>query len=424
MKIAIVGSGVSGLSAAYFLARHHQVVLFEKNSRLGGHAHTIYTKAGSKNIPVDNGFMVFNPERYPNFIQLLNRLNVDYVPTEMSFSVTIKNEIAYSSNIPSGLFAYRKNLVNIRFWKVLIEILRFRMLAKKTLRSGKHKTDTLDQFMSRYKLSRDLANWFVFPMLSAIWSMKDTDKVGNFPAFSTFTFLDNHRLLDNSQPTWQTLPGGSVKYVSKMEQQLKKMDVRIVLNAAIENIKRKRDEVQILLNREVESFDYVLFATHADTTKKLISDLTEEEDKALSKFVYSTNKTILHSDTSFIPDNPSLLASWNFIQEKTADNKYSPASFTYCMNKLQHISMSTPMLVTLNPSVPVDKKYIHLVEEYTHPQYSLESLEGQKLISSLQGIRRTLYAGAHLGYGFHEDGLVSAINAVKKLGIDPPWKIK
>jgi predicted NAD/FAD-binding protein len=421
MKIAVIGSGVSGLVSAYLLAPHHKVVMFEKNARIGGHAHTLTVKEGSQSIPVDNGFMVYNPERYPNFIKLLDELGVASIQTNMSFSVSIPNTISYRGDVPYGLFADTKNLFNGRFWKFLIEIIRFRRVAKNMLQHQLHTGDTLQQFIERYGFSPDLGTWFLFPMLSAIWSMKDSDRVGDFPALATFTFLNNHRLLDNAQPTWRTIMGGSIQYVSKIEKFLKHHGVRIVRNAHVTNIVRSNRSVTIRCGTTSETFDYVILATHADTTKQLLSDISKEEDAALSQFTYSVNTTVLHKDTRMVSKNPALLASWNFIQTARNVHMQTRAMFTYCMNKLQHISMSTPVFVTLNPDEVIDKKNIYAVEEYAHPEYNLVTLLGQQRVAKLQGNRRTLFAGAYLGYGFHEDGVVSAVNAVKKLGIEPPW---
>jgi uncharacterized protein len=421
MRIAVIGSGVSGLVSAYLLAPHHDVVIFEKSDRIGGHAHTISVKEGSQTIPVDNGFMVYNPERYPNFVKLIDELGVESTQTEMSFSMSIPNVISYRGDFPNGVFADKKNLINLRFWKLLIDIIRFRHVAKNTLQKQLHMGDTLNQFLKRYGFSHDLSNWFLFPTLSAIWSMKDSDRVGDFPVLATLTFLNNHKLLDSAHPKWRTIVGGSIQYVSKIEKFLKSHGVKILLNTQIKRIIRRNSSVTIDYGSKSEKFDYVLFATHADTTRQLLSDISKEEDIALSKFTYSANKTVLHKDTRIVPENPALLASWNFTQTTRKTNMQTRAIFTYCMNKLQHIPMSIPVFVTLNPLQVIDKKNIYAVEDYAHPEYNLTTLSGQKLIAMLQGNNRTLFAGAYLGYGFHEDGVVSAIIAVKKLGIKPLW---
>lgn len=422
MKIAVVGSGVSGLVSAYLASKHHEVTIYEKANRLGGHAHTITVNEDGKEIKVDNGFMVFNPDRYPNFVALLGELGVASQETQMSFGVTIPGEITYSGRFPNGLFADRSNIFNIRYIKFLLEILKFSRAAKRTLAKGNDDQSNLDQFLTQNNLSQDLANWYLFPMLSAIWSIKETSKVGDFPALSTFAFLNNHKLLDLTQPVWRTIINGSSEYVSKIENQLRNNGTTIVLNSNISSIKRSEDTVEIIANDITSTYDYVIMATHADTTIGLLSDLGEDERKALGKFKFSDNKVVLHNDTRLVPQNRRVLSAWNYTKVDVPGDPEQRSVFTYCMNILQHIDMSTPMLVTLNPHFEIDQDKTYSVEEYSHPQYNLDSIEGQKEIKLLQSKRRTLYVGAYLGYGFHEDGVESAIKAVKYLGIEPSWQ--
>jgi predicted NAD/FAD-binding protein len=423
MKIAVIGSGVSGLISAYLLAPHHDVVLFEKNNRIGGHAHTLFVSEDGQDIPVDNGFMVYNPERYPNFIKLLDLLGVSSLETSMSFALTIENVISYRGNFPKGLFADRSNIFNGRFWKLLYEIVRFRLLAKRVLKKEKNLIDTLDEFLTRYRFSKEFANWFLYPMLAAIWSAGDSDDVGEFPALSIFTFMNNHKLLNFKPPIWRTIKGGSIQYVSKIQDFLEKNNTRIVLNSQISGVYRHEDYVMIQTDKGEETFDYVIIATHADVALQLLSDASEEEIKALSQFSYSVNRTVLHKDTNTVPSNKDLVASWNVRSILNASGK-TKSLFTYCMNKLQHIHDKYPIFVTLNPDKEIAKHKFYHEEVYEHPIYNFNTLIGQDLIAKLQGARRTLYAGAHLGYGFHEDGIVSAVNAAKKLGVNPPWNIE
>ncbi len=424
MKIAIIGSGVSGLTSAYLLSSQHEVTLFEKSDRIGGHAHTIIVEENGNKIAVDNGFMVYNPDRYPNFVKLLEQLNIKSMDTTMSFGLTIPGEISYSSDIPGGLFAVRSNLTNPRFIMFLYNVARFRKKAKYSLARNPKTKETLRHFLETNNFDADVANWFLYPTLSAIWSIKEVKKVGDFPAMSTFRFLDNHKLLNNTQPRWKTIKGGSIEYVSQIRESIEKQGGKILTKANIKGIKRSQNYVDIIINGKPNRFDKVLFATHANVTKSLISDLSTEEKYALEKFSYSNNTTVLHKDTSMIPKNRRLLAAWNYTQKTDPDTKTSKTSFTYCMNILQHISHDTPIFVTLNPQVPINKKKIYAVEQYSHPQYNPASLEGQTAIKRLQGSRNTFYAGAHLGYGFHEDGVVSAINVAKILNVTPPWNSK
>ncbi|MCX6727864.1 MAG: FAD-dependent oxidoreductase [Candidatus Saccharibacteria bacterium] len=423
MKIAIIGGGVSGLVSAYLLAPHHDIMLYEKADRIGGHAHTLNIKEGQHNIAVDNGFMVFNPAMYPNFVGLLKELGISSNETTMSFGVHIPDEISYRGDIPYGLFADKSNLFRPRFWKFLLQIIKFRKVAKKVLSEKNDNNETLGKFLKKHKFSPDLANWFLYPMLAAIWSIQETDRVEDFPAKSTFVFLNNHRLLDNSRLKWRTISGGSIEYVSCIQAVLKKHKAKIILNANINSVKRGKNKVSVTNNGKVARYDYAIFATHADTTKQLLADITTEESSALGKFKYTTSRTILHKDTSFLPSNQKLLAAWNYTQNTKYARK-PVATFTYCMNILQHIPNDTPVFVSLNPLVPIDQNKIYAQEIYTHPQYNNDSLVGQKQISDIQGKNRTIYTGAHLGYGFHEDGIESAVAAAKILGITPSWQTK
>lgn len=418
MKIAIIGSGVSGLVSAYLLSPYHEVILYEKSDRLGGHAHTLFVKNGKKEIPVDNGFMVYNPERYPNFVKLLEELHITSVETQMTFGVTILDRISYRGDF-IGLISQPKNLLQLDYWKMLYNIARFQKIAKKVLKENTHPEDTLEQFLKRYKFGKTL-EWFLYPLLAAVWSIKDTDTVDDFPALSTFTFLNNHKLLDSKHPRWRTIKGGSIQYVTKIKKYLEKHNVSILLKTHITAITRQKDTVTIETKKGKQQFDYVIFATHADTTSTLITDKTKEESQALGLFTYTKNTTVLHGDTSLTPTSKNLLAAWNVKLLPSASTK-PLAVFTYCMNILQHIPQSFPLFVTLNSPVAIDKTKMYATEEYMHPTYTKNTLKGQKMINDLQGNRRTFYTGAHLGYGFHEDGVVSAINVAKKLGVVPPW---
>lgn len=422
MRIAIIGSGVSGLTSAYLLSPHHKVTVYEKDSRLGGHAHTLFVGKGTKKIAVDNGFMVYNPQMYPNFIGLLDELGVESLKTNMSFGVNIPDQISYRINLQKGVFIQKDNLLNTRYWRFLYEVLRFRRIAKQALQSPHDLTENLDTFLKKHNFSEDLASWFLYPMLCAIWSVKDSDRIGDFPTMATLTFLNNHRLLSNTQPRWRTIKGGSTMYVSKVKSAIEKNGAKIVLNSKITHIKRSNDSVTIKVNDKQEVFDYVIFATHADTAKELITDISDKEKAALGKFEYSDNTTILHGDTRLAPQTKNLLAAWNYAETPTNNPRRPGVTFTYCMNILQHIPDETPVFVTLNPHAEINESVVYAREEYTHPQYSVKSLAGQAAIAKLQGKNRTYFVGAHLGYGFHEDGINSAINVAKHLGITPTWQ--
>lgn len=416
MKIAVIGSGVSGLASAYLLAQHHEVTIFEKSDRLGGHAHTLHVSENGQDIAVDNGFMVFNPKRYPFFVRWMNELGIESVETTMSFSVNIPGSVHYEGS-PRGFFADRRNAQSPRFIRFIVGIVRFRLMAKRALRRGIAPDETLAEFLRRHAVSQDVASWFLYPMLSAIWSIQDPAKAGDFPAMATFRFLDNHRLLDFRQPTWRTILHGSEQYVEAVRKSLLDHNAVIRTGAIISAVTRTDSNVTITVDGKDEIFDKVIIATHADSARALISDITPKESKALNLFSYTTNRTVLHKDTSVVPDDDRLLAAWNYVQPESGK-----AVFTYCMNILQHIPRKTPVFVTLNPSVPIEKELVYAEEVYEHPAYTVDSLKGKDAITELQGQRNTFFAGAHLGYGFHEDGVQSAVDVARRLGVKVSWE--
>jgi predicted NAD/FAD-binding protein len=414
MKIAVIGAGISGLTAALLLSKDHNVTLYEKEARLGGHAHTHIV--GPNKSPVDSGFMVYNPERYPQFVSLLDYLEVESLDTSMTFSVNIENHVAFRANFPGGVFAEPKNIVSVRFWRFLYAILKFQKLAKSELENGMKDNETLKEFSERHSLNQDVTDWFLYPMLSAIWSMPETGKAEDFPAKSTFVFLNNHKLLDIFHPTWKTIAGGSHEYVLRLKKKLLLQKTKIITSAQIYSIDRTKDLVRVRTKGGITNYDCVVFATHADTALKLLAAPSKAEVTALKCFTYSRNVTFLHKDTCYLSRNKRLHAAWNY--QKSSG---SVPSFTYSMNILQHIPDNTPVLVTLNPPKPIPEKLVFAKMIYEHPQYSLKTIEGQARIRALQGTNRTFYAGAHLGYGFHEDGVNSAIDVANLLGINPPW---
>jgi uncharacterized protein len=316
---------------------------------VGGHAHTLEVQENGVSIPVDNGFMVYNPIRYPNFVALLQELGVESRSTTMSFGVTIPGQVTYRGTFPNGLFADAKNIFRPRYWAFLLGIVKLRAAAKQLLRDEPAQDESLESFLERARIRKDVANWFLYPMLSAIWSIKDPEKAGQFPAMATFRFMDNHRLLDLNQPTWRTISGGSVTYVSKILDALKRYGASLETGADITRISRRADSVEIAVNGQIRNFDYVVFATHADTTLGLLTDCTDDEWAALSKFTYNVNKTVLHKDARFVSPRKNVLAAWNYTYVQNPDERQELyAEFTYCMNILQHIPAETPVYVTLS----------------------------------------------------------------------------
>lgn len=424
MKIAVVGSGISGLSAAWLLAPHHEVVLFEKEDRLGGHSHTAYiTDHAGARIPVDTGFMVYNPLRYPNLVKFFEHFDVRSVPTSMSFSVSMDGgAFEFSSNAPDGIFADRANILSVPFYEFLAEILRFNAVAREAVARGISPHQTLAQFVEANSFSDDLLQKYLLPLVGSIWS---TPKrlAREFPAAALLRFLDNHHLLAAvGHPQWRTVEGGSVEYVKRVADELKEFGADIRLNTRVRQVRRTEDAVFIKTESGEEQFDYVVLAGHADETLNLLQDAGRQEKLLLSKFKYEDNDVVLHSDESLMPRRKEAWASWNYLGQSGWGSSTKKVSLTYHMNQLQRLNTSTPVFVTLNPPQKPAEKLTYARFSYAHPLCTPVSMEAQVYLDSIQNKNRTLFCGSYFGYGFHEDGITSAIEAVRHLGIRPPWE--
>lgn len=413
MRIGIVGSGIAGLTAAYLLAPHAQVTLYEKDTYLGGHAHTAYVPHNNTTIPVDTGFMVYNPSAYPYFVELLRQLNVASTETVMSFSVSIPGVVAYNSDI-RGIFGNAQQITSLRYWKFLTEVIRFNRLAKKSLSQKNPERVTLGSFFKKHHFSEDVAQWYVYPLIGSIWSAGNK-ALTEYPAHETFAFLNNHRLLNIfNKPLWRTVTGGSYTYVERLTQKLREDGVSILQNCPITRITRKDLLVEVVSKDDTQLFDHVICATHADEALAMLSNPTPTEQAALRDFSYATNTVILHSDTSFMPPQRRLWASWNYHDPLASGNEHV-TSLTYWMNNLQNIPHEVPLFVTLNPSRDPKPELQHATYTYAHPIFNDQARNAQMTIKDL-GPSTISFAGAHLGFGFHEDGVRSAIDAVTKLG--------
>jgi uncharacterized protein len=411
-RIAIVGSGIAGLSAAYFLAPHARITVFESAARLGGHANTAHLEIHGESIAVDTGFMVFNPQRYPLLVALFRDLGVPSVSTPMSFSVSLPGAIEYSSNA-RGLFGDLRHTIAPSYYRFLYEIIRFNKTAKRFLHKASLPRDILlGDFLERHQFSRELVAWYLYPMMSSIWSTPSL-VLAEYSAYETFRFLDNHMLLNVfTKPAWRTVRGGSEVYVTKLTTRLEEEGVVFHTKTPIISAQRSKEGVRLRHQRE-ELFDRVVFATHADTTLALLADATEEDRAALSPFRYSKNTTVLHGDVSFMPQRRSAWASWNYHSDPNAPR----VSLTYHMNALQHIPEKTPVFVTLNPGRDPIPERMYGTYEYTHPIFDAKARNAQDMVAALQGTRNTYFAGAYLGFGFHEDGIESAAAVAKKMNL-------
>jgi len=414
MKIAIIGSGISGLTLAYYLNKKYNVTLFEKEDRIGGHTHTHTLKINQDIIKVDSGFIVFNKKTYPNFIKLLKELKVSYQPSSMSFSVqSTLNRLEYAGNNLKTLFAQKKNLLNIYFWRLLWEILKFNKLAKKILQKPELIENlTIQEFVNKHNFSEYFLDNYLLPMSSAIWSSSYKD-IKNFSLLFFLNFLNNHGMINiNDRPQWLTIKNGSETYVQKIVSQLKG---KIKLNSAISNVFRNNGKCIIEMNKKKLKFDFVFFACHADQALKLIKNPSLLEKNILGSFKYSSNKAVLHQDINLMPKNKSIWSAWNYIIKNKSTSK---ASVTYNMNILQNITPKHDLLVSLNSDHDINPKAILKSMIYTHPKFNLNTYLNQKK-QHLICKNGFAFSGAYWGNGFHEDGVVSALNAIKYSGINP-----
>jgi len=405
MKIAIVGSGIAGNTIAHLLHPYHDITLFEKNNRVGGHSHTHKILHENKEIQVDTGFIVFNKKTYPLFTSLLDELGVDYENSNMSFSVfSNKNNLEYNGTSVNSLFSQRKNLLNIRFLKMIYEIIKFNKHAPKLLSSNQE--ISLGQYLEENHYSKYFKDYYILPMGSAIWS-SDIETILNFPANFFIRFFHNHGMLSvNERPQWLTVSNGSINYVDKLIQPFKN---KIKLNSKINTIARKKQSVEITHSGRMEEFDYLFLACHSDEALQLLEDPNALEKKILRAIPFTENNIVLHTDSSLLPKKKLSWAAWNY----NVDNeKNTPIQLTYNMNILQNIKTNEPILVSLNANEQINTDKIIKKITYQHPCFGMESIPAQAQKDKISGVNRTFYAGAYWGNGFHEDGVKSAHDAV------------
>lgn len=410
----MIGAGVSGLSAAYLLSRGHEVTLYEQESRLGGHAHTHEVSAGGRTFAVDTGFMVYNERTYPNFIKLLAELGVRSRPSDMSFSVRCRRcGLEYSSAGLNGLFAQRSRLLSPAHWRLLADILKFFRLAQRALTNGADDR-TLGAFLDAGSFGPDLARHFVLPMGGAIWSASIGD-MRTFPLMSYLRFMDNHGLLAAAgQPRWRTIVGGSRVYVAALAQRL---GDAVRAGVPVRAVSRHDRGASVTLDDGTRrEHDAVVMATHADQALTLLTDPSPHERATLSCFRYSSNDTYLHSDDRLLPSAPRAHASWNCDIVDCRDDR-SPVSVTYDLNRLQGHRPGRALLCSLNPVAPIAGDVLARMR-YTHPILDGPATTAQGVVAGMNGARRTWFCGAHLRYGFHEDGVVSAVAVAKGLGVE------
>lgn len=409
MKVAVIGSGISGLSAAYFLSKRYKVDLFEKEDRFGGHSHTIDIKLNedTNKIHADIGFIVFNKKTYPNLINFFKEIDVEIEKSNMSLSFMSKDiDLEYCGKGLKGIFSHKKNLFNFDFFKMFLEILKF---YKKSSKLNKFNEDiSLGEYLVNEKHSEYFINYHLIPMVSAIWSMPPYD-AKKMPIKFFMKFFQNHGLFNlRKRPQWYTVKNRSRQYVNKV---IEKISGEHFKNYKIEKIKRISNFVRIFYGSENEYFDYdkVIIATHADEAKKMIEEKSEEESKVLGSFQYKKNLAIIHSDEIVMPQKRFNWSAWN-----TSISKKN-SSVTYWLNLLQNFKINKNIFLTLNPFEKINTDKIIKKVEFTHPYYDHNTLKNQKNLHLIQNKKNILFCGSYFGYGFHEDGIKSTLEMIKFL---------
>jgi predicted NAD/FAD-binding protein len=410
MKIGIIGSGISGLTAAYLLNPDHEITVFEKEDRIGGHTNTVRLQFSDSTYFVDTGFIVFNERTYPNFIKLLKKLDVTWQNSDMSFSVSAPDEgIEYSSKSLGALFACRRNIWNIAFWRMLIEILRFRNISRTTLE--KYYTSSLDTYLQQRGYSRYFKEYFLYPMGASIWSA-EPGSFGQMPLGFFFRFFENHGLLTlTNQPQWLTIQGGSQEYVKVLTVGF---EDRVHLNTQVKSVHRESDAVVVRTQQgEKFLFDHVIIAAHSDQALAILKEPTASEQAVLSAIDYQLNRAVLHSDTRLLPQRRNVWSSWNYKKSEDANQR---VAITYWMNSLQSIDSQVQFCVTLNQQDRIDPNTIYYTTDYEHPVYHIDSVAAQQQHNEISGKNRIHFCGAYWGNGFHEDGVNSALAVCRYFG--------
>ena len=410
MKIAVVGSGISGLSAAYYLSKNHHVDLFEKEDHFGGHSHTIDLNISTKKIAVDIGFIVFNFKTYPNLIKFFNENKIEIEKSDMSFSVSLRNTMfEYCGKGLDGIFSNRSNLFNLKFLRMFFDIIKF---YKKCDHFDKFDENiTLGNFLEKEKLSKEFINYHLIPMVSAIWSMPPYE-ANQMPLKFFLKFFQNHGLFKlKNRPQWFTVSNRSRSYVQNI---LSKISGEHFKNYNVNKIKSKSSGIDLYYGGESEFFNYdkVIIATHADEALSIIDNPTNEEKEILSKFSYRENIAYIHTDKTAMPKNKKAWSSWNSSLKKDEVNK---SSITYWLNLLQNLRCNEDIFLTLNPYFEIDQSKILKKVKFTHPYFDQSALDHQRELQNLQNKRNILFCGSYFGYGFHEDGIKSSIEMLKNL---------
>ena len=406
-NIAIIGSGISGLTSAFLLSQKHKVTVFEKNDYIGGHTATVDVEVDNKNYAIDTGFIVFNNKTYPNFLKLLSKIGIKKQESEMSFAVqNCQTGLEYNGHNLDTLFAQRRNIFRPKFWQLILQIIKFNKLCKQAyLNNQLNDEQTLGSFLVDNGFNDYFSNHYILPMGAAIWS-SSLDQMQCFQFKFFVTFFINHGLLNiTDRPQWYVIPKGSRSYIAPL---IKNFEDNIELNSDIKKVTRNNDQVQLHLgNGAVLVFDEVILACHSDQALALLGDANDDEKSILGSMQYSANDVVLHTDTSLLPKRKKAWASWNY---QLSDDRNKPACVTYNMNILQGLKEDTTFCVTLNQNEDIDESKVLGKFVYHHPVFNIESLNAQQQREKICGNKHTHFAGAYWYNGFHEDGVRSAVD--------------
>lgn len=418
LKIAVVGSGISGLAAAWLLSRWHHVVLYEASAYLGGHTNTVDVSLDGRTFAVDTGFLVFNERTYPNLCALFRTLGVVSVPSQMTFSVRIDDEdLEWGGSNLLTLFAQKRNLLKPGFWGMIADILRFNAEATEAVKRNALPEVSIGDFIAARRFGRAFRDWYLLPMSAAIWSCP-AQQMLHYPAATFLRFCHNHGLLQiNGRPQWRTVAGGGKVYVKALSRGIG--EIRASL--PVKSVTRSAGAVHVETREGLETYDHVIMATHSDQSLGLLHDADLAERNFLAAVRYQPNEAWLHTDPSFLPRAREAWSAWNYLT--TSSNMAArPVSVSYLINHLQPLPTPQPVIVTLNPfREPKPETVIRRIQ-YAHPIFDLPAVAAQSMLDTVQGQRNTWFCGAWTGYGFHEDGLKSALRVANAFGVKAPWQ--
>ncbi len=422
LNIAIVGTGISGIAAAWLLNKNHTITVYEQDGRIGGHTNTVEVSDAGRTIPVDTGFIVYNGANYPNLVALFDHLNVVTKPSEMSFAASIDDgTLEYSGSDLAGLFAQKRNLFRPRFWRMLAGIRRFYREGPEVMQIADGDDIRLGDYLDARGYSPAFIDDHLLPMAAAIWSTAAND-MRDHPASAFVRFCMNHGLMQvSNRPQWRTVAGGSREYMTRLTEPFA-ADIRT--GAGVRSITRSGGSVTVEdANGDIGTYDHVVIAAHANQALAMLADPSPDETALLGAFAYTRNTAVLHQDPNLMPVRRKVWSSWNYLSHAGQDGT-SQVCVTYWMNKLQELESEEPILVTLNPNREPDSGKILRTIEYEHPSFDLGAIKAQRHLWDLQGARNTWFCGSYFGAGFHEDGLQSGLAVAEALGGTPrPWTV-